>query len=51
MTKSDVTQYVILDDMNDILQEQESHFIWIDPEVGITTENVVQTVMTLNCVN
>ena len=51
MQNSGVTHYAILDDMNDILQEQESHFIWIDPEVGITTENVVQTVMILNCVN
>lgn len=51
MQNSGVTHYAILDDMNDILQEQESHFIWIDPVVGITTENVVQTVMTLNCVN
>ena len=48
MQHSDVTHYVILDDMNDILQEQESHFIWIDPEVGITTENVEQTIMMLN---
>ena len=31
-----------------ILQEQESHFIWIDPEVGITTENVEQAIMMLN---
>ena len=51
MLHSDVTHYVILDDMNDILQEQESHFIWIDPEVGITTGNVVQAVMILNGVN
>ena len=51
MQNSGVTHYAILDDLNDVLQEQESHFIWIDPVVGITTENVVQTVMTLNCVN
>lgn len=48
MQHSGITHYVILDDMNDILQEQESHFIWIDPEVGITTENVVQAIMMLN---
>ena len=45
---SDITHYVILDDMNDILQEQENHFVWIDPEVGITTGNVVQAIMILN---
>ena len=44
----DVTHYVILDDMTDILIEQEPHFVWIDPEVGITKGNVVQVIMILN---
>ena len=48
LNKNEITNYVILDDMNDILQEQESHFVWIDPEVGITTENVEQAIMMLN---
>ena len=37
----DVSNYVILDDMNDILQEQDPHFVWIDPEEGITEGNAV----------
>lgn len=32
----EVSNYVIIDDMDDILPEQQSHFIQIDPEVGIT---------------
>lgn len=48
LNKNEITNYVILDDMNDILQEQESHFIWIDPEVGITSGNAVQAIFILN---
>ena len=44
----DVSHYAILDDMNDIQQEQEPYFVWIDPEVGITNGNVMQVVMILN---
>ena len=43
----DISHYVILDDMDDILDEQENHFVWIDPEVGITVGNVVQATMIL----
>lgn len=28
----DVCRYVIIDDMDDILPEQQSHFVWTDPE-------------------
>ena len=31
-----VSQYVIVDDMDDILPEQQSHFVQTDPEVGIS---------------
>lgn len=48
LNKNEITNYVILDDMNDILQEQESHFVWIDPEVGITSGNAVQAIFILN---
>lgn len=48
LKKNEITNYVILDDMNDILQEQESHFVWIDPEVGITSGNAVQAIFILN---
>lgn len=44
---SDVSHYVILDDMNDILHEQMKHFVWIDPEIGITSDNIVQANMIL----
>lgn len=43
----DVTHYAILDDMNDILLEQEQQFVWINPTVGITTENMKKTIMIL----
>ena len=43
----EVTHYAILDDMDDILQEQKDHFVWIDPEVGITSGNVAQATMCL----
>ena len=41
----DVSNYVILDDMNDILQEQMPYFVWIDPDVDITKENAKQAIM------
>ena len=43
-----VSHYAILDDLDDILPEQEPHFVWIDPETGITEGNVAQAVMILN---
>ena len=33
---SEVTHYAILDDVPDMLSEQESHFVQIDPRIGIT---------------
>ncbi len=44
----DVTHYAILDDMEDILQEQTDHFVWINPEVGITKENAMDVIHILN---
>ena len=32
----EVSSYAIVDDMDDILPEQQSHFIQTDPDVGIT---------------
>ncbi len=43
-----VSHYVIIDDMDNMLQEQQPHFVWIDPEVGITEGNVAQAIMILN---
>ena len=42
-----VNHYVILDDMDHFLPEQQPHFVWIDPEVGITEGNAVQAIMIL----
>ena len=44
----DVSRYVIIDDMDDILPEQKSHFVQTDPEVGITEEDVDKAVRLLN---
>ena len=41
-------KYVIFDDMNDVLQEQEAHFVWVAPAVGITKGNVAQAIRILN---
>lgn len=41
-------KYVIFDDMNDVLQEQEAHFVWVDPAVGITKGNVAQAIRILD---
>ena len=44
----DVSHYVIIDDMDDILTEQRSHFIQTDPEVGITKDDVEKAISLLN---
>lgn len=44
----DVSHYAILDDMDDILLEQESHFVWINPELGITEEDAEKAIAILN---
>lgn len=41
-------KYVIFDDMNDVLQEQEAHIVWVDPAVGITKGNVAQAIRILD---
>ena len=48
MHGKNVSHYAILDDMNDVLHEQEPHFVWIDPSVGITVGNTAQAIMILN---
>lgn len=45
--RGDVTNYAILDDVDDVLPEQQSHFVWIDPDTGITKDNSVQAIMIL----
>ena len=46
--RDDVSNYVIIDDMDDILPEQQSHFVQTDPEVGITEEDVYKAMIILN---
>lgn len=43
-----VSHYVIIDDMDNFLLEQQSHFVQTDPEVGITESDVKKVVRLLN---
>ena len=45
--KDENIQYVILYDFDDILPEQQLHFIQTYPDIGITKGNVVQAIMIL----
>ena len=45
---NDTQRYVILDDLNEVLPDQESHFIRINPIVGITEEDAERAVEILN---
>ena len=45
---TDVSNYVIIDDMDDILSEQQNHFVCIDPEKGITDFDAKVAIMLLN---
>ena len=42
-----VSNYVIIDDMDNMLPEQQSHFVHTNPEVGITEENAAQAITIL----
>lgn len=42
-----VSHYVIIDDMDNFLPEQQTHFVWTDPDVGITKEDAEQAIMIL----
>ena len=43
-----VSHYVIIDDMDNFLPEQQSHFVQTDPEVGITEEDANMAIKILN---
>ena len=45
---SDAQRYVILDDLNEVLPEQESHFIRINPIVGITEKDAEKSLEIIN---
>jgi len=44
----EVSRYVIIDDMDNFLPEQKSHFVLTDPEVGITDEDADKAIKILN---
>lgn len=44
----EVTHYAILDDMDDMLPEQQSHFVQTDPRVGITEDDANHVISILN---
>ena len=43
-----VSHYVIIDDMDNFLSNQKSHFVQTDPEVGITEEDADKAIKSLN---
>ena len=43
-----VSHYAILDDMDNFLPEQKDHFVLINPEVGITEEDVRKVINIFN---
>ena len=43
-----VSHYVIIDDMDNMLPEQQSNFVQTDPEIGITIDNAEQAIKILN---
>lgn len=42
-----VSNYVIIDDLDNMLPEQKSHFVKTDPEKGITNEDAEKAIVTL----
>jgi len=43
-----VSNYVIIDDMDNMLPEQQSHFVQTNPEIGITKDDVERSITILN---
>lgn len=43
-----VSNYAIIDDMDNMLPEQQSHFVQTNPEVGITKEDSEKAIKILN---
>ena len=44
----DVSNYAIIDDMDDILPEQQPHFVWTNEELGLTEGDAAQAIIILN---
>ena len=45
---ADVSHYVIIDDMDDVIPEQQSHLVQTDPEIGISDWDATMAIMILN---
>ena len=43
-----VSNYAIIDDMDNMLPEQQSHFVQTNPEVGITEEDAEKAIAIIN---
>lgn len=43
-----VSNYVIIDDMDNMLPEQQSHFVQTNPEVGITEDDAKNAIAIMN---
>lgn len=43
-----VSHYVIIDDMDHVLPEQQSHFVQTNPEVGITEDDANKAIAIMN---
>ena len=43
-----ISNYAIIDDMDNMLTEQQSYFVHTNPEVGITDENAEKVIQILN---
>ena len=48
MHEKQVSNYTIIDDMDNMLPDQQSHFVQTNPEEGITEEDVQKTIKILN---
>jgi hypothetical protein len=45
---ADVSHYVIIDDMDDVIPEQQSHLVQTDPEIGISDWDATMAIMILD---
>lgn len=48
LKKNEVENYCIIDDCNDMLPEQEGHFIWVDDRHGLIESDAERAISILN---
>ena len=46
--KDEISQYIIVDDMDDILPEQQQRFVHIDPNTGMSEDDAEKAIAILN---